>query len=77
MTSGTSGNGHVIRRACIVGGAGFIGSHFVERLLSDPTLEQVTVYDNFSSGRRWHLRPFETDGRLRVIDGEVDEPGAR
>ena len=38
------------------GGAGFIGSHFVDSA-ARPTRrrEQVTVYDNFSSGRDWHL----------------------
>ena len=42
-------------RICIVGGAGFIGGHFVDRLLGASGTEQVTVYDNFSSGREWHL----------------------
>lgn len=64
-------NGHVIRNVCIVGGAGFIGSHFVERLLGDPAVESVTVYDNFTSGRRWHLEPFGDDHRLRVIEADV------
>ena len=35
----------------VVGGAGFIGSHFVDRLLGEPEDRAVTVYDNFSSGR--------------------------
>ncbi len=60
-------------RTCIIGGAGFIGSHFVDRLLSDSAVEQVTVYDNFSSGRLWHLAPHQTDARLRVIEGEVED----
>jgi UDP-glucose 4-epimerase len=57
-------------RFCIVGGAGFIGSHFVDRLLSDDTVESVTVYDNFSSGRPWHLE-HHVDERLRVVDADV------
>lgn len=63
----------VLRRICIIGGAGFIGSHFVERLLSVQTTETVTVYDNFSSGRHWHLQPFVDDGRLNVITAEVED----
>ena len=53
-----------VRRVCIVGGAGFIGSHFVDRLLSDPQVESVTVFDNFSSGREWHLAAHRDDPRL-------------
>jgi len=58
-------------RTCIVGGAGFIGSHFVDRLLGDPSVEAVTVYDNFSSGRHWHLEGHVEDERLRVVEGDV------
>lgn len=58
---------------CIVGGAGFIGSHFVDRLLGDEAVRAVTVYDNFSSGREWHLAHHDSDDRLRVVRGEVAE----
>lgn len=57
----------------IVGGAGFIGSHFIDRLLCDDAVQQVTVYDNFSSGREWHLEGHHNDERLRVIRGEVGD----
>ena len=43
------------RRVEVVGGAGFIGAHFVDRLLGRPRGRDRTVYDNFSSGREWHL----------------------
>lgn len=59
-------------RFFLVGGAGFIGSHIAERLLRDPEIEAVTVYDNFSSGRRWHLAHL-TDTRLRVVTGDVKD----
>jgi len=36
----------------IVGGAGFLGSHFVDRLLGEENASSVTVYDNFSVGTR-------------------------
>ena len=53
----------------VAGGAGFIGGHMVERLLGRPGYE-VTVYDNFSSGRAWHL---PADPRLKVVRGDLKE----
>jgi UDP-glucose 4-epimerase len=64
-----------VRRVCIVGGAGFIGSHFVDHLMSDRQVESVTVYDNFSSGREWHLAAHQDDPRLHVIRGDVADLG--
>ena len=62
---------HPLRRVEVVGGAGFIGSHFVDHLLEDHSVEVVRVYDNFSSGREWHLRGHQDDPRLEVIKGDV------
>jgi UDP-glucose 4-epimerase len=61
------------RRFFIVGGAGFIGGHFVDRLLADRTIAAVAVFDNFSSGRAWHLAHHDDDARLRVIRGDVKD----
>ena len=58
-------------RFFIVGGAGFIGSHFVDRLLGDPAVVRVTVYDNFSSGLERHLAHQEDDERLTVHRADV------
>jgi len=63
---------HLGTRYFLVGGAGFIGSHFTDRLLSDPSTTLVTLYDNFSSGREWHFEHHVKDSRLRVIRGEVE-----
>jgi UDP-glucose 4-epimerase len=60
-------------RWLLVGGAGFIGGHFAGRLLSDPAVERVTVYDNFSSGREQHLEPFAGDARVVVVRGDVKD----
>lgn len=60
-------------RYIVVGGAGFIGSHFVDRLLGLPTTGGVTIYDNFSSGRRWHVEQHLGDARFRVVEGDVKD----
>jgi UDP-glucose 4-epimerase len=60
-----------IKRVCVVGGAGFIGGHFVDRLLGSDATELVTVYDNFSSGRMWHLDGHRSDARLTVVRNDV------
>ncbi len=60
------------RRFFIVGGAGFIGSHFVDQLLGTAgAASAVTIYDNFSSGRSWHYEQHLQDARLKIIHAEA------
>jgi UDP-glucose 4-epimerase len=61
------------KRFFIVGGAGFIGSHFADRLLADRATDRVTLYDNFSSGRAWHYEHHAGDERLRVLRADVSD----
>lgn len=69
----TSEHHDFLRRVCIVGGAGFIGSHFVDRLLADAETQRVVVFDNFSSGREWHLSEHRHDRRLAIVRGDVGD----
>ena len=57
----------------IVGGAGFIGSHFCDRLLGVEDAEAVTIYDNFTSGREWHIQQHARDARFSVVRGDVKD----
>lgn len=52
----------------VTGGAGFVGSNFVEHLLNYGA--NVVVYDNLSSGRYEFIGPFEGKG-LRFIKGDL------
>jgi UDP-glucose 4-epimerase len=57
----------------VTGGAGFIGSHLVDALLADPGAKEVRILDNFSSGRREHLKQIGHDSRLKLIPVELLE----
>ncbi len=59
------------RHVLVTGGAGFIGSHLVERLLADG--ETVTVVDDCSTGRRDNLRAVAANPRLRIIEAKVSQ----
>lgn len=50
----------------VTGGAGFIGSNIVERLLQDG--EDVKVLDNFSTGKKENLEPFNQGFELIHAD---------
>jgi len=53
-------------KVLITGGAGFIGSHLADRLLSRGN--EVLVIDNYSTGRRDNL---ETHPNLKVVEGTI------
>ena len=57
--------------ALVTGGAGFIGSHLVDELLNRGC--QVTVIDNFSTGRRNNLG--RSIDKLKIVEGNVGEAG--
>lgn len=55
----------------VTGGAGFLGSHMVDRLLQLGVA--ITVFDNFSSGRHGHAADLARRGAA-IVHGDVREP---
>ena len=56
------------QQVMVTGGAGFIGSHIVDALLSRGA--RVIIYDNFSTGRPEYV-PSNTTDRLKVVKADV------
>jgi UDP-glucose 4-epimerase len=54
----------------ITGGAGFIGSHLVARLLAENN-SRVTVYDNLVSGKKENIAPHLGNGHLKFIEADL------
>jgi UDP-glucose 4-epimerase len=59
-------------RVLITGGAGFIGSHLVDRYVGQG--DEVIVIDDFSTGSRENLRHHTTPA-LTIVEGRVEETG--
>lgn len=57
-------------RYFVTGGAGFIGSHMVERLLQDKK-NQVTVFDNFCSGQMSYIEHFLENKQFKLVNGDL------
>jgi len=58
----------------VTGGAGFLGSHCIHRLLK--LGGRVTCIDNLSRGTRYHLAPHMGVSGFRFIEGDVLDPSA-
>lgn len=56
-------------RYLVTGGAGFVGSHLVDRLILDGHF--VTVLDDFSTGRRENLLQHANEKALELVEGDI------
>lgn len=58
-----------MKRACITGGAGFIGSNLADRLSAQGV--EVVIVDDFRTGRREFIAPVLAGSGARLVEGDV------
>ncbi|WP_310468883.1 NAD-dependent epimerase/dehydratase family protein, partial [Sphingomonas sp.] len=63
---------HTTRFALVTGGAGFIGSHLVDRLLADGA--RVVCLDSFVTGRHENVSHLAGDARFELVEHDVIAP---
>ena len=62
-------------KVLISGGAGFIGSHFAARILLKERIDEVVIYDNFSSGTMDHITKITASSKITIIEGDIKHLG--
>ena len=60
-------------RHLVTGGAGFVGSHLIDRLMADPA-HTVICLDNFLSGSRRNIAQWLQHPRFELVQGDVVDP---
>ena len=66
--------GDKLSHFAVIGGAGFIGSHFVDELAQ--TGHKITVIDNYCSGSLRHLSRHIGSSYLNIIECAAEDTGA-
>jgi len=56
-------------KAFVTGGAGFIGSHLVDKLIDEGYI--VTAYDNLSSGNKQFLKKHMKNDKFRFVEADL------
>ena len=60
------------QRHLVTGGAGFVGSHLVDRLMKRG--DEVICLDNYFTGRKENIRPWIGHPNFELIRHDVTEP---
>lgn len=61
-----------VKTILVTGGAGFIGSNLVEKLLDSGN--RVICLDNFSTGKRENVEPYFSSSCFSLIEGDIRNP---
>ena len=59
-------------KVIITGGAGFIGSNLVKKLLENGTKE-ILIIDDLSTGKLSNLRDFSNNQNIKIIEKRVED----
>ncbi|MFW6202680.1 MAG: SDR family oxidoreductase [Marinilabilia sp.] len=57
------------KKVLVTGGAGFIGSNIIEKLLIQNN--EVVCLDNFSTGKKVNVEPFLSNSLFSMIEGDI------
>ena len=63
------------KRVVLIGGAGLVGSHIVDKLVEDPVGE-IVVYDNFVRGTRENLERALESPKVRLVEASMTDDAA-
>ena len=58
-------------KVLVTGGAGFIGSNLVLRLMNDERITAVKVLDNLETGRFANISAFQKNNKFEFIEGDI------
>ena len=61
-----------MKKIIITGGAGFIGSHLIEKVINTQ-VEEILVIDDLSTGKKENLSKFNDSKKIKFIDKKIED----
>ena len=58
----------------VTGGAGFLGSNLLNKLIKDPKIEKITCLDNLQTGSLNNLKYLMDDKKIEILVADIIEP---
>jgi len=63
----------MLNKIVVVGGAGFIGSHFAKMVVENKLSRNVEIFDNFTSGTVGHIQKLQLENQVTITRGDLKE----
>jgi UDP-glucose 4-epimerase len=61
-----------MKKIIITGGAGFIGSHLIEKVINTQ-VEEILVIDDLSTGKKENISKFNDSKKIKFIDKKIED----